>query len=132
MKLRYLSLIMLIPLLAIPMYAHGVSPNTEYIFSSEEYFLVFGLDEDYNVTPMNGGVNYAGQWQIFNMTDVNVRQLDDKGEVVWLEDGKLENSETKFWFTWNLEDSKLTGVWLYDDGNLVDKIDNSTNLSRFF
>ena len=104
-----------------------------YVFLSEEYFFVYGIDGD-QIIPIDGGVYYNSEWRIFNMTDVIVRQFDD-GKIVWIEEGTLENSDEQFWFTWNLsipDTGYVTVVYIYDGEILTELSDYNTYKNRLF
>lgn len=108
------------------------SSNTQKvlnIFLSEKYFFVYEIDEKYNIAPITGGVMYKEEYQMFNMTDIIIRELGETGDIVWIEDGKLNDSNNLFWFTWNLTSINtniMTGVWVWDGEKLIQEIDPNT------
>lgn len=112
--------------------ADALLPNREYVFLGENYFFVFALDKEKNVTPMNGGVLYESEWHRFNMTSLEVEIMDENSEQVWII-GNLMSGE-QAWFTWDLKtfDQNITGVWIYNGTTLTERITPDTYLTRLF
>jgi len=111
---------------------NALSKNTNYVILSEKYFFVFGLDEQSNVFPIDGGILYNSEWNIINKTNVTVEQYDDKGNSGRII-GTLNSGEI-FWFTWNLtiNSDVVTESFVYDGETLTSMSDYKTYMTRLF
>lgn len=98
--------------------------------------MILNTTEDKKIIPIDGGILYNGEWQMINMTNIIVEQLDeedaDPSDAGWII-GKLKSGE-RFWFTWNLTINYdvVTGVWIYDEITLTEITDHDAYMTRLF
>ena len=133
--MRNILLILLVALMMVITIqnVYALQSEESYVFLSDNYFLVFELDEDKNVHVIDGGVFYDSEWRLIDVDNLIINQVEENSNIVWVE-GKLSDSNLQFWFNWNLliNSDVVTGFWVYDGEVLTEYSDHTTFMEKLF
>ena len=119
MNKEYLTILILLPLVIMPIESHAITNNSQYAWLSSEAFLVFETNES-GFEMINGGIYDDGEWKIFDTKSRSFTLSENYSLLIFA--GSFEETGDQYFLTMTIEEN--TGdlsIWMEGENNEIVK-----------
>ena len=119
MNKKYLTILILLPLVIMPIESHAITNNSQYAWLSSEAFLVFETNES-GFEMINGGIYDDGEWKIFDTKSRSFTLSENYSLLIFA--GSFEETGDQYFLTMTIEEN--TGdlsIWMEGENKEIVK-----------